>query len=334
MPNPANYPSPLNQLIGGINAQLLANVTRANRERPLVDASFTEIIPRVGVSYRVNEDITTSLSIQRGYRSGGVGANTATGNVYQFDPEFTTNYELSLRSIWLDGDLLVNANVFYIDWEDQQVQVQLSSNTFDVEVRNAGASEVKGFELESSYRLSDEWELNASLGLSDTEFTDFVLRIPTEGEDIVRDLSHRRFADAPEWTANAGFTYEGNSGIFANVSLNYANSSPADVNPYIRGLNPGDPNFDLYNQSRTLVNARIGYEWDEMGIYLVGKNILDKEYIDRTAFGTGRRVVRHTLGDPRQLSLVFREVSNALPNRQKSQCKNTGFLLSIISFKT
>jgi len=312
LPNPSNYPSPLNQVIAGLNTQLLNNVTNASKDKPLVDASFNEIIPRIGVSYHINEDITTSFSVQRGYRSGGVGANTANGNVYQFDPEFTTNYEWSLRSIWLDGDLLVNANVFYTDWKDQQVTVQLSTNTFDSEVRNAGKSEVKGFELEANYRLTDEWEFNASVGLADTEFKEFEIRIPTinengeAGEDIIRDLSGRRFPDAPEWTANTGFTYQGNNGIFANLSLNYADSSPADVNPFDRGLDQNDPNFDLYNDSRTLVNGRIGYEWEEMGIYLVGKNILDKEYIDRTAIGTGRRVVRHTLGSPRQLSLVLR----------------------------
>ena len=306
MPNAANYPTPLNALIGGINAQLLDNVTAASSDRPLVDASFNEIIPKVGVSYRINEDITSSVTVQRGYRSGGVGVNTATGNTYQYEPEFTNNYEWSLRSLFLDGDLMFNANVFYIDWRDQQVNVQLSANTFDTEVRNAGKSEVKGFELESYYQPTPEWEFNASLGLAKTEFKEFNLIIPTSGEDIIRDLSGRRFPDAPELTVNTGVTYTGDNGLYASFNLNYADSSPADVDPYNRGLVEGDANFDLQNEGRTLVNMRVGYEWESMGLYLVGKNIFDKEYIDRAAFGVGRRIVRHDLGAPSQFSLVLR----------------------------
>lgn len=306
MPSAANYPAPLNALIGGINAQLLNNVTAASSDRPLVDASFDEVIPKLGVSYRINEDVTSSVTVQRGYRSGGVGVNTATGNTFQYEPEFTTNYEWSLRSLFLDGDLMFNANVFYIDWEDQQVTVQLSANTFDSEVRNAGQSEVRGFELESYYQPTGEWEFSASVGLAKTEFKEFNLVIPTSGEDIIRDLSGRRFPDAPELTVNAGATYTGDNGFYASFNLNYADSSPADVDPYSRGLVEGDANFDLQNDGRTLVNMRVGYEWENMGLYLVGKNIFDKEYIDRAAFGVGRRIVRHDLGAPSQFSLVLR----------------------------
>lgn len=306
MPVATNYPAPLNQLIAGINAQLLNNVTNASSSRPLVDSSFNEVIPKLGVTYRVNDDITSSITIQRGYRSGGVGVNTATGNTYQYEPEFTDNVEWSLRSIFLDGDLMFNANVFYINWKDQQVNVQLSANTFDTEVRNAGKSKVKGFELESYYQASPELEFNVSLGLAKTEFTEFNLVIPTSGTDIVRDLSGRRFPDAPELTANAGVTYSADNGFYAAFNLNYADSSPADVDPYNRGLTEGDDNFDLQNDGRTLVNMRIGYQWENMGLYLVGKNIFDKEYIDRAAFGVGRRIVRHDLGAPSQFSLVLR----------------------------
>lgn len=306
MPDAANYPAPLNQLIGGINQQLLSALTSANTERAPAEATFDEFIPKLGVNYRFNDDITSSISIQRGYRSGGVGVNTIRARIYEYDPEFTTNYEWSLRSLFLDGDLMINANVFYIDWKDQQVNVQLSTNTFDTEVQNAGKSEVKGFELESYYQLNREWEFNLSFGLAKTEFTEFLSQIPTESGDITRDLSGRRFPDSPEMTVNAGITYSGDNGIFANVNMNYADSSPADVDPYRRGLSEGDEGFDLQNDGRTLVNLRLGYEWEKYAIYLNAKNLLDKEYIEAAAYGAGRRVVRHELGDPRQLSLVLR----------------------------
>ncbi len=244
-----------------------------------------------------------SFTFQKGYRSGGVGVNSAKSSPYQFDSESTSNYELALRSFWLDGDLMLNANAFYIDWKDQQVSVQLSENSFDSETKNAGSSTVKGFEIESFYQVTDEFELFVSLGQAKTKFTDFVITIPTQNAPTVYDLTGRSFADAPEWTANVGATYQADNGIFASVNVNYADSSNADTNPYNRGLKEGDPEFNLQNDARTLVNAKIGYDWDTFGIYLIAKNLLDKEYISGAALGTGRRVVRHDLGAPRQISL-------------------------------
>ena len=306
MPNAANYPAPLSQLIGGINAQLIANVEAANQIIPVADASFTEFIPKIGVTYRWSDDFTYSFTVQEGYRSGGVGVNTAKAKAYQFEPEFTTNYELSMRSFWLDGDLMLNANAFYIDWQDQQVNVQLSVNTFDAETLNAGQSTVKGFEVEAYYQVTKELELFTSIGQAKSQFEDFKVIIPTAGEPVVYDLSGRSFADAPEWTANLGATYTGDSGVFANVTLNYADGSPADVNPYIRGLHEGDKEFDLQNDGRTIVNMQLGYEWDSIGVYLIGKNVFDREYVSGAAFGTGRRVVRHSLGNPQQFSISLR----------------------------
>lgn len=303
MPNASNYPAPLNSLIGGINAQLLTLVGDANKKSPIADASFNEFIPKLGISYMWNDDLTTSFTYQKGYRSGGVGVNTAKSTPYQFDSESTSNYEFSLRSFWLDGDLMFNANAFYIDWEDQQVDVQLSENSFDSETKNAGSSTVKGFELEAFYQLSTELELSASVGQAKTEFTDFVVTIPTNSEPTVFDLTGRSFENSPEFTANLAATYSGDNGIFANISMNYADSSNADTNPYSRGLQEGDDNFDLQNDSRTLVNMKVGYEWESIGLYLIGKNILDKEYISGAAFGTGRRVVKQNLGAPRQISV-------------------------------
>src|SRR3546814_10188159 len=63
----------------------------------------------------------TGFTVQRGYRSGGSSGNIARSATFSYDPEFTWNYELSLRSAWLDGRLTLNANAFYVDWKDQQV---------------------------------------------------------------------------------------------------------------------------------------------------------------------------------------------------------------------
>lgn len=306
MPDPANYAgSPIAPLIAGINGFLQAQVDQSNSSAPLVDANFSTVLPKIGISYHWSDNLSSSFIVQQGYRSGGVGTNSARGSSFQYDPEYTTNYELSWRSLWLDGALTINANAFFIDWTDQQVDVQLSSSSYDRETVNAGKSTVKGFEVDSQYQITDQIKLYASIGQAVTEFKDFNVVIPTQGESIVYDLAGRSFSGAPEWTTNVGMTYTGHNGIFANLSINYAADSAADVNPYARGLVEGDYGFDLRNDKRTLVNFQLGYEWQNLGVYLMGKNIFDEEYIISPEF-INKRTSRYTLGEARQLSLSVR----------------------------
>lgn len=314
LPDPASYVgTPLAgiaPIVGGLNAFLYNLAASASQVAPLSDAKFDTVLPKLGVSYHLNDEVIASFSVQEGYRSGGVGINSARSEVYTYDPESTINYELSLRTAWLDGTLVANANVFYIDWKDQQVNVQLSASTYDTETRNAGSSTVQGFELELNYRLNSAWELYSGIGLAKSEFTDFTVVVPTSGASVVFDLKGRSFPRAPEWTGNLGATYYSDSGFFANVNMNYANKSSGNVNPYSGGLSDGDRYFDLQNEARTLVNFQFGYEWESVGVYLIGSNIFDEEYIT-AAFAEEATVSNpglqsHGLGAPRQLSLTLR----------------------------
>jgi len=311
LPDPASYQGTPYQglipLITGINAFIYNSVENANGTTPLVDASFDTVLPKLGVSYHWNENLTTSFTFQQGYRSGGVGTNTAKATAYQYDPEYTDNYEFSVRSTWLDGDLVANANIFYIDWTDQQVRVQLSGNVFDSETKNAGKSQLQGFELELAYQVNNELKLYSSIGLAKSEFTDFLVSVPksntqTSGisDDDVYDLSGRSFADSPEWTGNIGVTYSADNGFFANVSANYAGTSAGYINPFISDHEPGDEYYDVQNPSRTLVNMQLGYEWEVIGVYLKASNLLDKEYLEYN----GEETI--TIGQPRQVSLSVR----------------------------
>ena len=45
---------------------------------------------------------------------------------------------------------------------------------------------------------------------------------------------------------------------------------------------------------------QLGYEWQSVGVYLIGKNIFDDEYI------AARQTNYITLGNPRQVSISVR----------------------------
>lgn len=241
-----------------------------------IPADFNAFLPRGTVAYRIDDDRSLSFSVQRGYRAGGASQRTVPGEgiseIIPFDPEFVTNYEVAFRSRWLDQRLTANANVFFMDWSDQQVSILgpsgLATDTF---VDNAGESELYGLELNINYLASERLSLFATLGLLETEFTDFAFAlVPGPFEN----LAGNDFPTAPGVTAAAGLSYENNSGFYASASGSYRSSQQSDVtNLAVNEVG-----------SATLVNARAGYRGNGWNVYAFANNLLDKRFSTSKTF--------------------------------------------------
>ncbi len=243
---------------------------------------YRAFLPEVGVGHKWNDNLEASVFYKRGYRAGGAELNL-TGRQNEFDPEFLDVVEFSLRSLTFSSQLAVNANVYYGSWRDQQVTIQQSDNAFDFLTVNAGESEIYGFELESSYRPYQSWDVYASLGFAHTEFTQF--DSATEG-----DLSGNRFSTAPEWTAALGVNYRFGLGWFVHGDVNYQGSAFATV------LNT------LMLDARTLLNFRGGYERPEFSVYGYINNVTDETYAVTAFRGADGRMLGK-VGPPRQAGI-------------------------------
>lgn len=267
LPDPTLYPSPLDQVIAGVNAFLVAEATSATTPLETFESpQFGGFLPKLGIGYDFDDDRSVSFIVSRGYRSGGTAVNSAQATAFSYDQEFAWNYELAFRSQWLDNRLTLNANAFYLDWTDQQVSVQLSNNVFDSEVQNAGASHVLGLEVESQFAATDTLDLYGAVGYAKTEFDEFIVNI----NGVPTDFSGNEFAFAPQWTLNAGATWRPTDNWVANVNANHATSA------YILA---DRPQTSRESEARTLVNFRAGWESETFGIYLAGNNLFDEDYL-------------------------------------------------------
>lgn len=272
----------------------------ASGVEPLADADFDAWLPKIGVSYHATEDVTASLIYQKGYRSGGVGTNIARQEVYTYDAEYTDNYELSVRSVWQNGKLMWNTNIFYMDWTDQQVTLSLSDASFDTVTENAGESTVKGFETEVFYYPSSQLTLTGGLGLAKTEFDEY----PSKPH-----LVGRSFEDSPEWTANIAASYDFGNGFSAGINANYRDDSHAYIDPEA-SLEPQKLAIDSdpKNDSHVLVNANASYQWDNYTVRIDASNLLDEEYINQyfseaDNLGEADSYGQHQIGRARQISV-------------------------------
>jgi outer membrane receptor protein involved in Fe transport len=246
------------------------------------DTDFDAFLPKLALTYAHSEQITTGFSIQRAYRSGGSG-NSLSGFNFTFDPEFTTNYEAFLRTRSADGKWSTNLNIFYVDWTDQQVGTDaptgLPNDTITV---NAGESRLQGLELEATYQAARGLDFFTAIGRSDSEFTNFV-------QDGV-DFSGNAFPYAADWTATLGATYRHVNGFFGTANAAYTDDVFANV------FNGPDTLIENY----TIVNLKLGWEMQQWGIFLEGRNLLDEDYF--TSLNRSTNFAR--AGDPRVVSLV------------------------------
>lgn len=259
----------LQDIVAQINGLLISS---EDDQVLISDTTYSAWLPKVGFTLNWNDDVSTSFIVQRGYRAGGADVATLTG-VFEFDPEYTWTYEASLRANIMDGRGLFRANIFYTDWSDQQVELQ--ANPADVIVTNAGKSEYYGFEAQIDYELLEGLNAYASLGYVETKFLNFV---SPQG-----DFTGNEFADAPNWSFNAGAVYRHALGLFAQANVNYQSASFNEVDNI------------LENDARTIVNAKLGYEHEHFTLSVFARNLFDENYI------TSNRVRTNTvkIGDPR-----------------------------------
>lgn len=292
LPDPAALPVPaLAPIVTQLNALLQATAANANSVEPLRTVTYQAWLPKLGVSYDVGGDATLSFTVQRGYRAGGAGLNQQRAQAYEYDPEYTTNYELALRTEWFDRKLTVNANAYWIDWSDQQVSVQLTPGAvFDTQVINAGKSRLYGFEVEVSGRPIPALNLYGGLGYSNTKFKEFNVAVGS----LFQGATGNEFARAPHWTASAGATWHAESGLFANVNANYRSAYYQDtVDQAFRDI-----------RGRTLVNGKIGWQGEHLGAFLIVTNLFDVQKPSQFFTDFDGRV-RGNYTEPRTLGISF-----------------------------
>lgn len=288
-PDPGSFGaagSALYQAITAINAGVAGMVASAGASAPPSTRHFNAFLPKGGLSMDWTPQITTALTVQKGYRSGGSSQNAARSTLEPYNPEHTLNFEGALRSKWLDGRLTLNANLFYTQWSDQQVSVNRGINSYDYNTVNAGKSHLWGFEVEAGHKLNHLLDVYATLGHVETKFDQFTLPAGTSATSS--NLSGSQFAYAPQWTAAGGINAHLPGGWTGNVNANWRSGVFTNV-----GVDQAQNRVG----ARAVANARLGYDGGRWGAYLFLRNIFSAKY-EQYAYRAGQVAV---LGEPQTI---------------------------------
>ncbi|MFG6095161.1 TonB-dependent receptor [Leptothoe sp. ISB3NOV94-8A] len=226
-----------------------------------VDQSSDALLPRFAIDYRLSPEATLYGSISRGYRPAGVNvfADGSEASLV-FDAERSWNFEVGAKTTWFDDRLGVNLSLFHNPVDNYQVATFNPITLFTDSVNNADVS-ITGLEFDIRATPLEGLDLLAGLGLVDAEFTNF-----TDANTGV-DFDGNSLPYAPELTYNVAAQYRAPFGLFGRLEL--------------QGV--GKTFFDeantLKQDAYALINARLGYEFDQYGVYLFANNLFDTRYI-------------------------------------------------------
>jgi len=177
--------------------------------------SVFNLSPMGSLQYYPVPEINFFGRIARGFKSGGFNQQRTAGALNtEFADEVATDFEVGLRSTWLDGMVTFNATGFYTLYDNFQSQA-FDGNSFSV--TNAGSLTSYGVETDMFFVPHPILVFGLSTGYNVAKYDDFD-NAPCTAEDsffaridagnvaapvaCTQDLSGRPLDNAPQWTVS------------------------------------------------------------------------------------------------------------------------------------
>lgn len=272
-------------------------------------SSFDDVTLRAVLRRRFSEDVMGYVSYSEGFNAGGAAAvETADGRtLISYDPEKIKSYEVGVRSDFLDGRLRLNGWLFHTEWED----IQLESPFIDPDIgvfavtfitQNAASAEAQGLEAELAWNPIESVQLDLSLGLLDTSYTDFRF-----GDETAVDAGDT-FASAPEETYSIGLQHDADfaGGGTLTTRLDYSWVSgfqrfeDPSLHPDTLGLTDLLGKYEAGDYG--LLNARFVYRPQDANweVAVFGTNLTDERYMDGGFYSPIWELDFSTVGRPRE----------------------------------
>jgi iron complex outermembrane receptor protein len=272
--------------------------------------SWSVVSPKISLMYDATENVNVYGLISNGFRAGGVNPFAPFLNelgqtaVESFDPEKLWNYEFGIKSTLLDGRLMLNATLFYMDWTNLQVSVPSLVFPFFSFVANAGSAHSSGIELNMTTQVSENWSLGLNGAYINAELDEDASYFDPVFGEIPFGSKGDQLPLVPEWKMNAWAMYRApisnNLDFMARAEYAYRDMvwTTLESLPAPPGVVQGLP-----VPSTKMVNIRLGVENDHWGVYLFGNNLtndrLTQVNTNTTNFMSPDSEVLYVVGQPR-----------------------------------
>ena len=223
--------------------------------------SWSHFSPKLAGSYQWSPTLSQFAAISSGYKPGGFNRTvTGTGSAANipYEQETSWNYETGLRAALFGEKVTASASVYYKDISD--IQLYTGAGGGQYVLRNFDGAKSYGIEAETGLYLLEDLDILAGIhyGRSDLETN-------------TKTTNGNRLPYAPQLSGNLGLQHYFTAGlmtrpIIARADLSYFGHTKLDVNNHFA------------QSGYTIVDLRLGYEWN--GVTLTGflNNALDRNY--------------------------------------------------------
>ncbi len=279
-------------------------------------------------SYELTDDVRVYATYARSFKSGGINLNGVPADAAGVPiaaaatvrPETTDHFEVGLKTQFADRRVTLNLTGFWTDVADYQAVVTNGQlGVLRGYLANADAVRVRGFELDSAWRVNDRFNLYARGAYTDAEyesFTDAPCPPELSGGTIVGagqtpgapgvpgalspancDISGLDLPGVSKYSLSWGAEYNIPLILFGGDGFAYAGYDGS-----YRSSFSSNPTPSIYTQvdGYSLHNFRLGFRadagWD---IYAFARNAFDEEYFEQLAVPSGNTgLIVGQPGDP------------------------------------
>ncbi|NKB96988.1 MAG: TonB-dependent receptor plug domain-containing protein [Pseudomonadales bacterium] len=154
------------------NRLLVGGIPASNSLFRQLSKATEDVTWRLNLDYTPTEDDLIYLSATKGLRSGGFNLVFFSSNSV-FDPEELIAYELGYKGTMLDGQLQLNAAVYFYDYENVHTFANglAFSGGYTTNVIAVPEAEMKGFDADITWLATDNLTIGAHVSYTGTEYT-------------------------------------------------------------------------------------------------------------------------------------------------------------------
>lgn len=221
----------------------------------------------LGVDWAFADSSMVYAKASQGQRSGGQnirGSGPAFSDLQQafvdttepFEEEDVLDYEVGIKSEFMEGRARLNAAYYYTDYSDFQYSEVIAVSTF---VTNLGDAEVQGVELEGTFLIGEGLRIGGFFSWLDFDYDDSTLESESPEFKWGVDVNYSRSVDYGEWNATLGYTWTDERREISAAA--------------------NDSNSFLPMDDYSVVNGRVQLAFNNgITIALFGRNLTDEEY--------------------------------------------------------
>ena len=258
-----------------------------------------EFIPKISVSWAINDNQMVYGLYTQGKRPGGV--NRTRGEPFfpaNYVSDIMDNYEFGYKSNFGQGKGRFNVTAYHMAWGDYQLELTDPSSVDCVDpntgqgnpdlsipgecgqpwqrvVANAGDAHISGLQFELDYAPNYNWMLGMNAEFMEAE-TDTSQDLNGDGEDNL--VAGLRLPLVPEFKTSAWIEYRWDTQLFGgnNAFIRTQWSYNGDTVNILEPVPFTSPNPQITNPSYTIGDLRFGLAGDSWEVSLFINNLTDE----------------------------------------------------------